>query len=53
MIIVGIPMYENLGVHYTLTVLACISAVLVPVPYGFYKYGPKIRKHSKYAINPS
>ncbi|KAI9706157.1 MAG: hypothetical protein M1820_004918 [Bogoriella megaspora] len=52
MTIVGIPMYENLGVHYTLTVLGCISAVLVPVPYLFFKYGTKIRKHSKYAINP-
>ncbi|KAI9656528.1 MAG: hypothetical protein M1821_004735 [Bathelium mastoideum] len=53
MVIVAIPMYENLGVHYTLTVLACISAVLIPVPYVFYKYGYKIRQHSKFAINPS
>ena len=52
MTIVGIPMYNNLGVHYTLTVLACISGALIPVPYVFYKYGYWIRKHSKYAINP-
>ncbi|KAF2157714.1 MFS general substrate transporter [Myriangium duriaei CBS 260.36] len=49
MTIVGIPFYENLGVHYTLTILACISCICVPVPYVFYVYGPAIRKRSKYA----
>ncbi|KAK4921695.1 hypothetical protein LTR28_012736, partial [Elasticomyces elasticus] len=50
MTVVGIPFYKNLGVQYTLTVLACISAALVPVPYVFYKYGHIIRARSKYAI---
>lgn len=50
MTIVGVPFYQNLGVHYTLTILACISVPLVPVPYLFYKYGPWIRSKSKYAI---
>ncbi|EME45946.1 hypothetical protein DOTSEDRAFT_78389 [Dothistroma septosporum NZE10] len=50
MTIVGVPFYENLGVHYTLTIMACISVPLVPVPYIFYKYGPWIRSKSKYAI---
>jgi len=49
MTIVGIPFYENLGVHYTLTILACISCVCTPVPYVFYKYGKAIRKRSRYA----
>ena len=49
MVVVGIPFYENLGVHYTLTIMACISCILVPVPYVFYKYGPWIRSKSKYA----
>ncbi|GAB7341783.1 hypothetical protein MBLNU457_g0114t1 [Dothideomycetes sp. NU457] len=49
MTVVGIPFYENMGVHYTLTILACISCVVTPVPYVFYKYGPAIRKRSKYA----
>nr|POE79844.1 putative efflux pump kojt [Quercus suber] len=51
MTIVGIPFYKNLGVHYTLTILACLSALLVPVPYVFYKYGPWIRSKSKYAVD--
>ncbi|EMC98681.1 hypothetical protein BAUCODRAFT_30946 [Baudoinia panamericana UAMH 10762] len=50
MVIVGIPFYENMGVAYTLTILACLSALLVPVPYVFYKYGPWIRTKSKYAV---
>ena len=50
MVVVGISFYENLGVHYTLTILGCISALLVPVPYVFFKYGPWIRSKSKFAV---
>ncbi len=53
MVVVGIPFYENLGAAYTLTIMACISCLLVPMPYAFYKYGPWIRSKSKYAVNPS
>jgi len=52
MVVVGIPFYENLGVAYTLTIMACISSLMVPVPYVFFKYGHWIRSKSKYAINP-
>ena len=47
---VAIPFYMNLGLHWTLTILGCLSALLVPVPYLFYLYGPKIRKRSKHAV---
>lgn len=50
MVEVAVPMYENLGVHWTLTVLGAISALLVPVPFAFYRYGKQIRLRSKYAI---
>ena len=50
MTVVGIPMYKNLGVHWTLTILGAISALLVPLPYLFYVYGIKIRAKSKYAV---
>ncbi|KAF2721348.1 MFS transporter [Polychaeton citri CBS 116435] len=50
MTVVGIPFYKNLGVPYTMTILACLSALLVPVPYLFFKYGPWIRSKSKYAV---
>ena len=49
MTVVGIPMYQNLGVHWAVTVLGCISALMVPVPYLFYMYGTNIREKSKYA----
>lgn len=49
MTVVGIPFYENMGVHWTLTILGGISALLVPVPYLLYTYGEKIRRLSKYA----
>ncbi|OGE54577.1 hypothetical protein PENARI_c006G07523 [Penicillium arizonense] len=50
MTVVGIPFYKNMGVHWTLTILGCISAIMVPVPYVFYRYGPVIRKWSRYAV---
>ncbi|KAJ5115967.1 hypothetical protein N7456_000315 [Penicillium angulare] len=50
MTVVGMPFYKNMGVHWTLTILGCISALMVPVPYVFYKFGPVIRRWSKYAV---
>lgn len=50
MIEVSIPFYKNMGVAYTLTIMGALSALLVPIPFVFYKYGPVIRKKSKYAF---
>lgn len=52
MTVVGVPFYKNLGPRYTLTILACISAAVVPIPYAFWKWGPRIRARSKWAITP-
>ncbi|EME43000.1 hypothetical protein DOTSEDRAFT_88988 [Dothistroma septosporum NZE10] len=49
MTVVGVPMYENLGTHHALTILACISAAAVPIPWVLYRWGPKLRQKSKYA----
>jgi hypothetical protein len=43
MTVVGIPFYENMGVHWTLTILGCISAIMTRLPYTFYRYGSVIR----------
>ncbi|GKT53089.1 major facilitator superfamily transporter [Colletotrichum tofieldiae] len=51
MTVVGIPFYENLSTHYTLTILACISAVLAPIPYVLYYYGHWIRGKSRFAVS--
>ena len=49
MVEVALPFYENLGVHWTLTIMGALSALLVPVPYLFYHFGKQIRGYSSYA----
>ncbi|RSL70860.1 hypothetical protein CEP53_001735 [Fusarium sp. AF-6] len=51
MSVVGIPWYENMGVSHTLTILACISVLLVPIPYLLFFYGHHLRAKSKYAVS--
>ncbi|KAL4821358.1 major facilitator superfamily domain-containing protein [Aspergillus spinulosporus] len=51
MTVAGIPFYSNMGVHYTLTILACISVAMTPLPYVFWKFGHIIRGWSKFAVN--
>ncbi|KAL6689835.1 MFS general substrate transporter [Trichoderma pleuroticola] len=46
------PMYTAIGVHWTMTLLGCVAAVLSPAPLLFWFYGPKLRLNSKYAKNP-
>lgn len=47
MVIMSIRMYSNLGVHWSLALLGCISALMTPVPFVFYKYGYRIRQWNK------
>lgn len=49
MTVVGVPFYKNLGPHWTLTILGCISVLMTPIPYVFYKYGHMVRGRSKYS----
>ncbi|KAF6804021.1 MFS transporter [Colletotrichum sojae] len=49
--IAGIPFYERMGTHYTLTIMACIAALLAPIPYVLYYYGPWIRSKSRFAVS--
>lgn len=51
MTVVGIPFYHNLNHHWTLTLLACLSLLLTPIPYVFYKFGHTIRKKSRFAVS--
>jgi peptidoglycan/LPS O-acetylase OafA/YrhL len=50
MIIAGLPLYKNMGPHWTLTILGCIGVLLMLIPYVFYNYGHRIRQSSKYAM---
>lgn len=49
MVIADMPMYNKLGVHWTLTLLGIIGALLAPMPALFYNYGDKIRARSRFA----
>lgn len=43
-------MFVNMKIQWATTLLGCLSLVLVPVPFLFYKYGKSIRTKSKYAF---
>ncbi|KAK3196899.1 hypothetical protein K4F52_000243 [Lecanicillium sp. MT-2017a] len=43
-----IQMYEKLGIDWGVSVFAFISVALMPIPWTFYKFGPKLRAKSKY-----
>ena len=49
MTVVGVPFYNNLGPHWPLTIMGCLSLLLTPLPYLFYRYGHVIRQKSRYA----
>lgn len=40
-------MFESLGVQWAGTLLACLAAVMIPIPVVFRAYGPTLRGHSK------
>ncbi|KAF9701967.1 hypothetical protein EKO04_000943 [Ascochyta lentis] len=50
MVMAARPMYEGIGVHWTMTLLGCVAVVLTPAPYLLFKFGNKLRKKSPYAI---
>lgn len=47
--IVSPDMWEQLGTHYTCTVLGCIATALIPVPVVLWIWGENIRKVSRFA----
>ncbi|KAK0440945.1 MFS polyamine transporter [Desarmillaria tabescens] len=42
-------MYNNLGYTWASTLFACIAAVMIPIPFILFFYGPSIRRHSKFS----
>lgn len=43
-------MFTNMGIQWASTLLGCLSLIMVPVPFLFYKYGKTIRAKSKFAF---
>jgi DHA1 family multidrug resistance protein-like MFS transporter len=52
MIIAARPMYNGIGVHWTMTFLGCIATILVPAPWVLHNYGTKLRSKSQFALHP-
>jgi DHA1 family multidrug resistance protein-like MFS transporter len=42
-------MFNNLGIQWAGTLLACLATIMIPIPIGFYIYGSKLRKRSVYS----
>jgi len=45
------PMYSKLGIPWATSVFAFFGVLLIPIPFVFYVYGPKIRRRGKYTAN--
>lgn len=43
------PMFRNLGINWAMTLLGCLSCLMIPVPFLFYRFGRRIRERSKFA----
>ncbi|KAG1749872.1 major facilitator superfamily domain-containing protein [Suillus paluster] len=42
-------MYDRLGPEWASTLLGCIALIMMPIPFVLTKYGPILRRKSKYA----
>lgn len=45
-------MYEGIGINWGNTLLGCVAALFIPMPFVFYFFGKKIRARSKFAPAP-
>lgn len=52
MVMAARPMYEGIGVHWTMTILGGLSILLAPMPFVFRIYGARLRERSRYAESP-
>ena len=45
-------MFQNMGVQWAGTLLGCLAAVMIPIPFTLRVYGPSLRKKSKIIPEP-
>lgn len=43
-------MFQNMGVQWAGTLLGCLAAVMIPIPFTFRIYGPVLRKRSRILV---
>ncbi|KAL4785161.1 major facilitator superfamily domain-containing protein [Aspergillus varians] len=46
----GTQMYQKLGVPWASTLLAFVALAMTPLPWVFYRFGPRIRNRSSYHL---
>ncbi|KAI0270438.1 major facilitator superfamily domain-containing protein [Gloeopeniophorella convolvens] len=44
-----VQMFNGMGINWAATLIAGVALLLAPIPFIFYKYGPRIRAGSKFA----
>jgi hypothetical protein len=49
MVMASRPMYESIGVAWSLTIMGVMATILAPAPVLFWKYGAKLRDKSEWA----
>ena len=45
------PLYGKIGIGWGTSVFGFFSALLIPIPFVFYIWGPKLRTRGKYSAN--
>jgi hypothetical protein len=45
----GIQMYNKLNYHWASSLLAFLTAAMLPFPWLFFRYGKQLRKKSRFA----
>lgn len=43
----SVQMFEDLGVQWAGTLLACLAAIMIPIPIAFRLYGATLRTRSR------
>ncbi|EPE03904.1 fluconazole resistance protein 1 [Ophiostoma piceae UAMH 11346] len=47
----GVQMYKGIGDQWATSVLAFMAVAMMPFPFFFFKYGKRLRGHSRFAVN--
>jgi hypothetical protein len=45
----AVQMYKGLGIGWATSLLGFVQLALTPIPWLFYRYGPRLRERTKYA----
>ena len=52
-LVFAVQTFDNLGTQWAGTLLGCLAAAMIPIPFIFYRWDPEIRAKSKFAPTTS